>query len=331
MLLSVLQRIEDFQSLDADALTTVARHARVLRIPPNRTLSRPGQTLKGRYYLLHGRLSGQAAAYSSACAEGRRVLSGNGCVRTLTEVQLLHVDWDPIAFVARPAGAAAAEAPLAWEAALLDSPLMQQVGSRAWPRILTSLQAREARAGTVVLREGQGASPACYILAAGRAEVRRGPRLLKQLQPGDLFGEDAVITGDVRNASVVMSTPGRVMRLPARVLMSSVVARAIRAREPESSRLPLNVGRHRERGMLHVPLLELRERLSELSGEGPFSVSGGRIEERLLGALLLVAAGLDACMVPSAGERAEPQAGTVRPSAQTRSDEMRSACSTDMG
>ena len=54
-----------------------------------------------------------------------------------------------------------------------------------------------------------------FVLAAGAARVLRSGNNLARLQPGDLFGEDALITGEPRNASVQMETDGQVMALSA--------------------------------------------------------------------------------------------------------------------
>jgi eukaryotic-like serine/threonine-protein kinase len=64
-------------------------------------------------------------------------------------------------------------------------------------------------AGAVIIREGDVAHEA-YIVVEGTCEVTKvvdgSPRVLRQLAPGDAFGETAILTGEVRTASVVAVT-----------------------------------------------------------------------------------------------------------------------------
>lgn len=71
--------------------------------------------------------------------------------------------------------------------------------------------------GDLIVKEGDEAD-ACYILATGRARVVRETRegeelVLASLRPGDEFGEQALITGGKRNATVRCSTAVDVLRL----------------------------------------------------------------------------------------------------------------------
>jgi len=69
--------------------------------------------------------------------------------------------------------------------------------------------------GAWVLREGEEAADCCFVLAAGTARVIRQSQVLAELSPGDLFGEDALITREPRCASVRMASAGQVMVLAA--------------------------------------------------------------------------------------------------------------------
>ena len=69
---------------------------------------------------------------------------------------------------------------------------------------------REASAGSVIVRQGE-ASDELFIIVSGEAEVRQKTALgedlhLRQLQPGDAFGEFALLTRVPRSATVIAST-----------------------------------------------------------------------------------------------------------------------------
>lgn len=80
------------------------------------------------------------------------------------------------------------------------------------------LQRRSYRFGEVIIREGDEAD-AWYLLASGRARVLRnggqkGEEVaLDTLHPGEEFGEQALVSGEPRNATVRCSTSVDVLRL----------------------------------------------------------------------------------------------------------------------
>ena len=89
---------------------------------------------------------------------------------------------------------------------------------------------RSFPAGTRVFHEGDH-SDACYIVSDGSFRVTRehsdGRAItLATLGPGDIFGELAMLDGEVRSASVEALTDGELLALPA----SDV--RALLARHP---------------------------------------------------------------------------------------------------
>jgi CRP/FNR family transcriptional regulator, cyclic AMP receptor protein len=90
---------------------------------------------------------------------------------------------------------------------------------------------RSFPAGTRVFHEGDH-SDACYIVRGGSFRVTRehsdGRAItLASLGPGDIFGELAMLDGEVRSASVEALTDGELLALPAGDV------RALLARHPE--------------------------------------------------------------------------------------------------
>ena len=74
----------------------------------------------------------------------------------------------------------------------------------------------KVRAGEVVVREGESGDR-YFVIETGRCEVERtvgGAHIkLAQLKPGDGFGEEALVSGAKRNATVTMLTDGALLEL----------------------------------------------------------------------------------------------------------------------
>jgi serine/threonine-protein kinase len=86
---------------------------------------------------------------------------------------------------------------------------------------------RSFDAESYIVREGEPGD-AAYILVEGRCEIRKGPpgmeETLKILEPGDVFGEMAILTEGPRTASVVTTQPTTVLVITSRVLEQEMAA-----------------------------------------------------------------------------------------------------------
>lgn len=66
--------------------------------------------------------------------------------------------------------------------------------------------------GTTLMREGDYSNELLAI-ETGTADVVQGERTVAHLGPGDIVGEAGVLSKDMRNASVVATSPMRLFRL----------------------------------------------------------------------------------------------------------------------
>lgn len=94
-------------------------------------------------------------------------------------------------------------------------PLFQSVSHRGLRAIVSAATEVDVPAGTVLVREGDHGRE-LYVILRGTAEVIRGGRRLRELTPGEFFGEMALIHPSPRTATVTARTDMRVMILDAR-------------------------------------------------------------------------------------------------------------------
>lgn len=300
MLSRRLRRYEVFAELAAADLDAAAAAARVLRLPARRWLVRPGREITGWYFLLRGRVrlckpDGIVDA-SSVRARGPLYPGARG-VFTESAAEFVRVDTDPFAHLS-----GVHEEPLpplyetvldtGWEHRFLHTGVLRMLTPVQWQRLLRAMRPGAVPAGAPVIREGDPGIE-CFVLCSGTAEVRVRGSLVARLGEGDFFGEDALITGKRRNATVVMTAPGRVMALPAPLFLDEILS-SMRKRalaEPRAS-ISLDVGGVGSSADLCIPVGELRDRLHRLDGSSGYRIVGGSMGERELAAFILLQRGV---------------------------------------
>jgi CRP/FNR family cyclic AMP-dependent transcriptional regulator len=100
--------------------------------------------------------------------------------------------------------------------------------------------------GRALVREGEWAYE-FFAIEEGTVEVRRADQLLAELGPGDFFGEMALIGDTRRNATVVATSPVKVIVMTAQAFRQTArelpeVATQIRAAVEERGRHLETVG-----------------------------------------------------------------------------------------
>ncbi len=105
-----------------------------------------------------------------------------------------------------------------WMTRMLQSELFSRMPMTSIQGLFALLEPVELKAGDVVIKQGEPGED-YYIIASGACQVSRKPPSggkdinLAVLKAGDSFGEEALITETVRNATVSMLTDGTVMKL----------------------------------------------------------------------------------------------------------------------
>ncbi|MFK7915095.1 MAG: cyclic nucleotide-binding domain-containing protein [Pseudomonadales bacterium] len=298
-----LKRLDSFAHLRWNELNTIAQHTQLLSIPRSRWLLRPGRRLTGAYFLARGRLRLWSPERQLAATErsaGQPFYPGASAVFALSDVQLLQVDTRPIAFLLESAGAQMAGLDISsepWLVRFLDSALMRRLDTQRWQRVLRGMSSLSAQRGDTVLREGQPGHH-FYVIKQGQAVVHRGQQSLAYLGSGDFFGEDALIAGTPRNASVTALGTAEFMRLPRGafldLLVRGVVPRVQRIKAAGTRTRLLNVGVPPLAGALQLPLHDLRLHCPLLSRDCSYYIVGGAPRARTLAAFLLLQRGFKA-------------------------------------
>jgi CRP-like cAMP-binding protein len=300
MLIDQLNRISEFAEITPSEMRALAAHAQVLCIPPGRWLAQPGRELSGYFYLLKGAIEtfGPRARIKSS---GRAALSHfyPGCagVRTLSASQVLRIDPTHFDFLMTRYALAASnmERIPDWLDRFLTSPMMNRLEVARWREVMNAFVPTEYPPGAPMLVRGDAAD-CCFVLESGHAVVHRDGTTLSHLSPGDFFGEDALILGGCRTASVTSLDRVRVQRIDRTAFESLLLNELVQFVRCHSrfNGMVLNIGRGRVPGAVPVSLPHMREQLADFDPRLDYLVVGGDPCERSLCAFLLVQRGMRA-------------------------------------
>lgn len=156
---------------------------------------------------------------------------------------------------------------------------------------LEALVPVEARAGAVVVRQGEPGNR-YYLIESGQAEVWRTDPLTDEtacvavLGAGDAFGEEALLIGGFRNATVTMTVAGRLWALGKSDFESLVKLKLVTQIEPVRAygmihhsearwldcRYDVEFDESHLPNALHIPLDRLREHISDLNRDVTYIV-----------------------------------------------------------
>ncbi len=176
-----------------------------------------------------------------------------------------------------------------WMSALLSSPLFEFIPPTNIQTLFSKFEEQKFDAGDIVITQGEPGDY-FYVIQSGRVKVERTigdkTQLQAELNPGDNFGQDALISDVPRNATVSMITSGTMMRLAApdfvSLLMQPVIetvteqeaAEMVAAGSPKTYvldvRNPKEVEANKRNGAVNVPLLLLRKNLDKLKPDAVY-------------------------------------------------------------
>lgn len=91
-------------------------------------------------------------------------------------------------------------------------PLFQDVPDDALKRVATFAELESHPEGAAVVKEG-GYANDFFAIEDGTAKVEKDGQKLADLSKGDVFGEQALLEGEQRSASVIATSPLRVIKI----------------------------------------------------------------------------------------------------------------------
>ena len=236
---SVLQTFIPLNRLTPEAQRALLERTEIIPYEPGCPVFREGDRDSYAYYLLEGDLDlccdGQVvsrlrggtpeAAHALAQLQPRQLTAIPTTAVRILRLERQHLvsalDLDE----ARQAGDDSVqvnditcEIAMDWMTRMLQSGVFSRLPVANLQRIFAQFESIEVAAGDLVVSQGQPGDY-YYVVQEGRFEVLRhlsGSQQsvrLATLQPGEPFGEEALISGGLRNASVKALTDGKLMRL----------------------------------------------------------------------------------------------------------------------
>jgi rhodanese-related sulfurtransferase len=206
---------------------------------------------------------------------------------------------------------------------LLNSSLDSLEHFKAWPfmklppknlgELIRRIEAVAAWDGETIIREGEEGNY-YYLLEKGSAEVHRlvgGVNMvLAKLKPGDAFGEEALISGAKRNATVTMKSNGLLLRLKQDdflELMQEPLLHYLRYREAMEKvagsarwldvRHPPEYRHDKLSGAICAPLNDIRSAIGVLDKSHQYIICCQDGRRSSVAAFILARAGYDVCVL----------------------------------
>lgn len=300
-----LSRLSPFDSLMPESLARVLPLLRAERRPAGHVLFRRGDEDPWSYYLVEGEVALRSddaseplvirAGGESASRPLSRLKPRRYTATTLSPVTLAVMDDAELDRIVTLDQTAALEVTEfegddpEWMMTLLGHPAFAQVPAANFAELFALMEPMPVPGGQVIVRQGE-AGDHYYLIRSGSAQVTQavggGPAaVVATLGAGDGFGEEALLSGDPRNATVTMLGEGLLMRLGREAFLRILGAPLVHWITPAEA-APLTVAgaclldvrtadEFREgslRGALNIPLRDLRLGVAALDRQRQYIV-----------------------------------------------------------
>jgi CRP-like cAMP-binding protein len=235
----VLLDLVPIKSLSPDHCQELATKSELCKLQPNTFLFKAGDSSDRIIYLLSGQVelqdaNGQSRMVMGGSKVSKLPLEQNKPHRlsalSKTEVTFIKVDSNLLDIMLTweqsggyevqelaDEGAESAEDD-DWMSRILQAKVFHKIPPANIQSIFMKMEAMHFKAGEAVIKQGEEGDR-FYIVREGKCKVIRKTRqkpegvVLAVLGVGDNFGEESLISGGKRNASVVMATNGALMSL----------------------------------------------------------------------------------------------------------------------
>ena len=302
----------------------LARHSHVISYQPGQEIFHRGEPARSIAYLVAGEVelvSERGTRRLAAATDESRhpIASGSRYLWTATALrpaQVLFVDREQMDLLLTWAQTGSVEVqeldeadPGDWMSAMLRNPAFHRIPPANIAQIIACVEQIEVDAGQDVIRQG-APGDYYYILTEGRCQVLSGhdgeQREIDQIGAGRGFGEEALVSGDPRNATVRTLTRCGLVRLAAadfsRLLRDPLVHHVDLDALPNNAqlvdvRLPEEFAHAHLPGAVNLPLRALRGRAGSLEPNRPLAVYCDTGRRSASATFLLRERGFDAHLV----------------------------------
>jgi CRP-like cAMP-binding protein len=234
---AVLKTLIPANALNVENFQELASKARLEEIPAGKVIFKQGETDRKLIYLLEGDVivsGGDGARVISGGTDAARhpldnhqprqatVTAKTACKLTKFDSDLLDIllTWDQLS------GIEVNEIQVDdddddesgdWMTRILQSQAFLQIPPANIQAMFMRMQEVPVRAGDTIINQGDDGD-FYYIITNGQAKVTRASKTgselkLATLHAGDAFGEEALLSDSKRNANIIMTSDGSLMRL----------------------------------------------------------------------------------------------------------------------
>jgi CRP-like cAMP-binding protein len=298
------QLLKNFSPLDGlkrDNLAALARKVQLRELSPGQVLFKEGDTEKRTFYIESGILELIDQGKVIGTVEGGTDLARNPVApvfprrvsaRARDRVKFISIDsdlldvmltWDQTGtYEVSELQGEVEDTGDDWMTMLLQTKAFHKIPPANIQAIFMRMQQINYTSGDVILKQG-AEGDYFYVLTRGAAVVTRETPLSKEgiklaeLEVGDTFGEEALISDAKRNATVTMSTDGAVMRLGKedfKKLLNEPMLEWVSKEQAEEIvknggqwldvRLPSEFDNHHMDGAINIPLYFIRLKINTL-------------------------------------------------------------------
>jgi len=327
----LLRKFSPLDGLKRDNLAALVRKVQLRELSPGQVLFKEGDTEKRTFYVVSGVLElidqGKVVGTVKGGSELARnpvapVFPRRVSARGRDRVKFISVDsdlldvmltWDQTGtYEVSDLRGKSDTGGDDWMTMLLQTKAFHKIPPANIQAIFMRMQQINYTAGDVILKQG-AEGDYFYVLIRGKAVVTRETPLSKdgiklaELQVGDTFGEEALISDAKRNATVTMQTDGSVMRLgkedfkkllnePMLEWVDFAAAEKIISEGGQwlDVRLPSEFENHHLDGAINIPLYFIRLKIGTLEPDRKYVVCCDTGRRSSAGAYILNERGYDA-------------------------------------
>ena len=333
----ILKTLEPLNRLNPILLDELAAKSIIDEVPAGRIICRHGDKDSRQIYLLSGQIEvavpGQTktTVIKSKSAHKTPIAEANPCSVTLkakTASTLLYIDADllellmsdePQLTAAYEVTEISADDSDDWMLTFLQSPAFLKLPTENIQKLLTHMEEIPAKKDQVVIKQGDK-DDNYYIIKSGTCNVHRKPYensasvLLAVLPTGSGFGEEALISNGIRNATITMRENGTLMRLKKDDFLTLLINPLITYYDYSETKKKLDEGclvidvRSEQQakdkpvqGAVNIPLSMLRMEFNNLNAEREYLLVCNDGSQSAAAAFLMIQGGLLKCNVLKGG------------------------------